>query len=66
MDKYVVMVNPTFVGELNFHIYVNGTAIEVTMRSGQKMDLLQAFKLKDIQASRDLRKLLDSRDLILI
>lgn len=66
MDKYIVMVNPTFVGELNFHIFVNGNSIEVTMRSGQRMDLLQAFKLKDIQASRELRKLLDTRDLILL
>lgn len=66
MNKYLVMVNPNFVGEMTFKIYVDGSPIDVTMRNGQKMDLLQAFKLKDIEASKELRRLLDIRDLILL
>ena len=60
----VVMMNPHQVGEVHFKVMVLGSEVEMTIRSGQKMDLSQSFSAKDLAACQDLKILLQNRTLI--
>ena len=60
----IVMTNPNQVGEVHFKINVNGTPVEMTLRGGQKVNLLESFSAKDLAASQDLKNLLHKRTLI--
>lgn len=60
----VIMANPNHVGEVHFKIMVLGSEVEMTIRTGQKMDLSQTFSAKDLANCQDLKNLLANRTLI--